>query len=146
MNNYWETNYKASQEGLVTFRYSMTPHSDFNPADAERFAIERTQPLIVLSSDNTVPSLSFLHLDSSNVLVTSMKPSKDGQAILLRLFNPGEKEEHVRLIWDRQKPEYVYMSSPFEEKGEKIQEDISLPAFGILTLRVEDFKGEMKPK
>ena len=77
----------------MTFQYSMTLHSDFNPADAERSAIERTQPLIVLPSNNSVPSLSFLHLDASTVLITSIKPSKDGQAILLRLFNPGEKEE-----------------------------------------------------
>ncbi|MCJ7582585.1 MAG: hypothetical protein MUP98_18885 [Candidatus Aminicenantes bacterium] len=139
MNNYWETNYKASQEGLVTFRYSMTPHSDFTPADAERFAIERTQPLIVLSSDNTAPSLSFLHLDSTNVIVTSMKPSRDGQAILLRLFNPGEKEENVSLIWGEQKPTSLYMSSPFEEKGQEIRGTLNIPAFGIITLRAENF-------
>jgi len=140
MNNYWETNYKASQEGPVTFRYSMTAHPDFNPADAERFAIERSQPLIVVSSDKTVPSLSFLQLDSSDVLVTSMKPSKDGQAILLRLYNPGEKTENVRLIWGWQKPASLYKSSPFEEKGQEIREALNVPAFGIITLRAENFK------
>ena len=139
MNNYWETNYKASQEGPVTFRYSLIKHSEFNAADAERFAIERTQPLLVVPSDNTVPLQSFLQLDSSTVLVTSMKPSKDGQAILLRLYNPGERTESARLIWGWQKPENLYMSSPFEEKGERVLEDLSLPAFGILTLRAERF-------
>ena len=146
MNNYWETNYKASQEGPVTFRYSMAPHRGFNPADAERFAIECTQPLIVLPADEFVPSSSFLKLDSSHVLVTSMKPSKDGEAILLRLYNPGEKTENVNLIWGWKKPASLYKSSPFEEKGKVISGDISLPAFGILTLRAEDFKGEKKLK
>lgn len=140
MNNYWETNYKASQEGQVTFRYSMAPHLEFNPADAERFAIERTQSLIVLPSDETVPSSSFLQLDSSKVLVTSIKPSKDGQAILLRLFNPGKKAERVRLIWNWKKPVSLYKSSPFEEKGQEILEILRIPAFGILTLRPENFK------
>ena len=140
MNNYWETNYKASQEGPVTFRYSMAPHTDFNPSDAERFAIERTQPLIVLPSDPTVPFTSFLKLDSSNVLITSMKPSKDGQAVLIRLYNPGTKEEKVHLIWGKQKPESLYMSSPNEEKGEELQKPLTIPAFGIKTLRAENFK------
>ena len=140
MNNYWETNYKASQEGPVTFRYSMAPHPDFNPADAERFAIERTQPLIILHADKTVPSSSFLQLDSTNVLMTSMKPSKDGQAVLLRLFNPGKKEESVRIIWGWQKPTSLYKSSPYEEKGQEIRETLRIPALGIITLRAENFK------
>jgi len=140
MNNYWETNYKASQEGPVTFRYAMTPHLEFNPADAERFAIERTQPLIILLSDKTVPSSSFLQLDSINVLVTSMKPSKDGQAVLIRLYNPGEKTESVHFIWGWKKPESLYKSSPFEEKGQEIRETFTVPAFGIITLRAENFK------
>ena len=135
MNNYWETNYKASQEGLVTFRYSITPHTVFNPADAERFAIERTQPLLVVRSDNTVPQQSFLQMNSPNVFVTSLKPSKDGKAILLRLYNPGEKAETVHLIWNRQKPASLYLSSPFEETGQEIRETLTLPAFGIITLR-----------
>jgi len=140
MNNYWETNYKASQEGPVTFRYSLTPHSNFDPVETERFAIERCQPLIVLPSDKIVPSSSFLQLDSSNVLVTSLKPSKDGQAILLRLYNPGVRTERLRFIWGKQKPESLYTSSPFEEKGKKITDTLRVPAFGILTLRAENFK------
>jgi hypothetical protein len=32
------------------------------------------------------------------------------------------------------------MSSPFEEKGEEIHETITVPAFGIKTLRAENFK------
>ncbi|MFC2166851.1 glycoside hydrolase family 38 C-terminal domain-containing protein [Acidobacteriota bacterium] len=140
MNNYWETNYKASQEGPVTFHYSMVPHAEFNPVEAERFAIERTQPLIVLAAGTTGPSPSFLQLDSSNVLVTLIKPSKDGQAILLRLYNPGESTESARLVWGKQKPESLYKSSPFEEKGQEIRETLSIPAFGIITLRAENFK------
>ena len=47
MNNYWETNYKASQEGMTTFRYSIMPHLQYDQAAAARFAIERSQPLLV---------------------------------------------------------------------------------------------------
>ena len=46
MNNYWETNYKASQEGMTTFRYSLLPHGPYDQAAAARFGIERSQPLV----------------------------------------------------------------------------------------------------
>ena len=28
MNNYWHTNYKADQEGIVNFKYALRPHAD----------------------------------------------------------------------------------------------------------------------
>ena len=43
MNNYWETNYKASQEGMTTFRYSIMPHRQFDQA-ARRPVRHRAQP------------------------------------------------------------------------------------------------------
>ncbi|NIN11431.1 MAG: glycosyl hydrolase family 38, partial [Gemmatimonadales bacterium] len=36
MNNYWETNYRAGQEGAHELRYSITPHLAFDEAAAER--------------------------------------------------------------------------------------------------------------
>ncbi|MFH1719900.1 MAG: glycoside hydrolase, partial [Planctomycetota bacterium] len=40
MNNYWETNYKAGQEGPTTFRYAIKPHRQFDPGEAARFGTE----------------------------------------------------------------------------------------------------------
>jgi len=47
MNNYWHTNYKASQDGKVTFNFYLHFHNAFDLADAQRFAAEVTQPLLV---------------------------------------------------------------------------------------------------
>jgi alpha-mannosidase len=46
MNNYWHTNYKATQEGKVTFNFYLRFHNAFDLAGAERFAAEATQPLL----------------------------------------------------------------------------------------------------
>jgi alpha-mannosidase len=50
MNNYWHTNYKADQEGPVTFTYSLLPHAEFRASDAAQFGIERRQPFIVAAA------------------------------------------------------------------------------------------------
>jgi hypothetical protein len=43
MNNYWETNYRAGQEGHVEFRYLLVPD-----VDPESAALAATRPLIVV--------------------------------------------------------------------------------------------------
>ncbi len=48
MNNYWMTNYKAYQEGEITFSYVLKPHKKYNFEDASRFSIENAQPLIIV--------------------------------------------------------------------------------------------------
>jgi hypothetical protein len=93
MNNYWHTNYKADQEGLVTFSYSILPHGAFDPVEATKFGIERRQPLLVSTADSsTTPSNSFFRISSSDVLVLSVKPIAE-HSFLLHLYNPsGEKQ------------------------------------------------------
>jgi alpha-mannosidase len=46
MNNYWETNYRAAQDGEVEFRYSLMAHGPFQEADAQRFGLEHARPLV----------------------------------------------------------------------------------------------------
>jgi alpha-mannosidase len=46
MNNYWHTNFKADQEGPVTFRYAIRPHGPWRAEDA-RLGEEVRRPLLV---------------------------------------------------------------------------------------------------
>ncbi len=141
MNNYWETNYKASQEGPTVFIYSILPHGLFNPAAAERFGIECSQPLVVANADLKNPRLkSFLKIEQTGVIVTSLKPSKDGKAIIIRLFNASGSPEQVKILWANKQPQNIFISSPFEDRAEKIKETVFIPAYGIITLFAEDFK------
>ncbi len=137
MNNYWETNYKASQEGPTTFRYSLRPHGPFDAAAAARFGIERSRPLVIVRADPAarLPK-SLLRVEPAEVIVTSLKPSIDGRALMLRLFNAGENPARARLIWIDRAPKRVSVSSPFEEPGEPVRQSIELPAKGIVTLRI----------
>jgi hypothetical protein len=46
LNNYWHTNFKADQEGPITFDLYLKMHGPFNLEDARRFGLEMTRPLI----------------------------------------------------------------------------------------------------
>ncbi len=104
MNNYWMTNFKASQGGSLVFRYAVCSRSGGRDAVlSTRFGCEARSPLIVqgLASGNrgVLPAegLSFLSLDQPNVLIQAVKPAEDGQGLVVRLREIAGRETNVRL-------------------------------------------------
>ncbi len=138
MNNYWETNYKASQNGMTLFRYSILPHRQFDQAAAARFAIGRSQPLIVRPANRDDAVLaSCLNVAGAGVLVTSLKPSDDGRALIVRLFNASDQPTTAQLKWPDTAPRQMTLSSPREETGKPLDAPITMPPLGIVTVRAE---------
>jgi len=137
MNNYWETNYKAGQEGPTTFRYSIKPHTRFDSGAAAQFGIECSQPLVVVPVDNNTPiQHSILSVKPAGVIVTAFKPSYDGKARIVRLFNAGERPEKARLIWAEPEPKTVWLSNLAEKELSRITGPIEISPYEIVTLRV----------
>jgi hypothetical protein len=138
MNNYWHTNYKADQDGISTFHYSVRPHAGFDPLQAYRFGIERNQPLIVRSVDRRTPKprVPFV-LESDAVTITSIKPSRDGRGFIVRLFNPTTTESPARILWRDRKTHRTYKTDFFHEKAAELRGVLSLGKFAIVTLWLE---------
>lgn len=135
MNNYWETNYKADNEGEFVFRYALRPHRQFDPAAATRFGIEQSQPLVVVPVAKDAPALrSMFSVEPPAVLLTSLKPSEDGKALMLRLWNAGDRPAKARVNWAAFQPKRVALSSPKEDEG-AAWSGTELPPLGIVTLR-----------
>jgi alpha-mannosidase len=139
MNNYWETNYKASQEGMTTFRYSLQPHGPFDAAAVARFSIERSQPLVAVPVARETPQVdSLLRLEGDGgVIVSSLKASRDGRAWMVRLFNTAAGSATAALKWRTPEPTAIVQSSPREEQGPPLIGPVTLPSLGILTIRAE---------
>ena len=137
MNNYWHTNYKADQQGPVSFTYSILPHAGFNAGDAARFGTERRQPLIAALVDASAPPRSsLLHLSSPSVLISSIKPTADGKSWLAYLYNPTHKEQKVTVLWNNGAAASIHSS----DAGERIlnrSHDVEVAAFGSAYVRVD---------
>lgn len=137
MNNYWETNYRAAQEGHVRFRYSIQPHKQFVPSDAEKFGVEQNSPLIAVSvSTGKKPFNSLFTINNNHVINTSVKPVGIGHGYLIKLFNAGGKPEEIEFMWDN-KPAAVFISNFDAEIIREAPEKISIPAYGIRIIRAE---------
>ncbi len=144
MNNYWETNYKAGQGGPVTLRYALRPHvagggaAAFDVTAAKRFGIERSQPLLVVPVDAARPAVdSLLGVSSRDVLVTSVKPSRDGTALMVRLFNASDRPCESEITVSSSPTALVFRSGVGEERGERINGSMTFPGWGVVSVRCE---------
>ncbi|UCG59631.1 MAG: hypothetical protein JSU70_08955, partial [Phycisphaerales bacterium] len=136
MNNYWETNYKASQQGATTFRYSIKPHGHFSSADASRFGTERSQPLVAVPVGRRTPVPgSLFTVEPVDVIVTALKPAEASDALIIRLFNAGGRPEKARIVWGQLKPTTLWLSTLAEEEISKMDRPIEMAPYEIVTLR-----------
>ena len=137
MNNHWETNYKAYQEGICTFKYALKPHnSPYNEKTAQQFARNVHQPLIAISADTSKPAVeSMLKVENKNVIITSIKPGRDAKALMVRLFNASETDQNIYLQWNH-KPKEMWISNPMEDKISKLTTPIQMMKHEIITLQV----------
>ncbi|HNY78167.1 MAG: polysaccharide lyase family protein [Sedimentisphaerales bacterium] len=137
MNNHWGTNYRAYQEGPTVFRFVLRPHRRRDPAEASRFATGFSQPLLAVRAQGVPPAKSLLTVEPSECLVTALKPSDDGRALIVRLFGATDRARSVNLKWGSVRPAAVYLSDTSERAGERVNGPIDVPAWGLVTVRTE---------
>ena len=130
MNNYWHTNYKADQEGPVTFNYSIAPHAAFSAFDAVKFGMERRQSLIAAFADrSSQPALASVpHLSSPEIIVSSLRPIAGGHGWLAYLYNPTAKSLKVNFLSEGL-PASLRSSDADGQLGDGMH-DFELAAFG----------------
>ncbi|HEV2478434.1 MAG TPA: hypothetical protein VGS79_02170 [Puia sp.] len=136
LNNHWETNYRAYQVGLITFRYALQPHGVYDPVTSTKLATAMAQPLIVAPASGTAPGTSKLELSSQRLVVLSLRPSLDGKAYMVTLYNPGGQAESTELRWAGAMGAASY-SNTGEDRLAPVTGAITVAAQDVVTVRVE---------
>ncbi|MEP7186134.1 MAG: hypothetical protein ABI767_09880 [Rhodanobacter sp.] len=137
MNNHWGTNYRAWQEGPVTFRYALRPHAGaLDGADASRFAIGLSQPLLAVAASTQPLPPPPLRIEPPEVLVQAIKPSDDGKAWIVHLFGASGEAKKATLHW-RDSVGATWLSNLAEEPTRKLDGPIDVAGWDLVILRVE---------
>ncbi|MCA9440565.1 MAG: hypothetical protein KC964_07150, partial [Candidatus Omnitrophica bacterium] len=138
MNNYWFTNYKADQEGPTIFRYAIQPHLMFDSADANQFGMERSQPLIAVRVPDDAPEApSFMRVNPTSTIVSSLKPTQDRKAWEARLYGASGMPEKVDLSFSGKKDWKVYRSDLNGGRSERLGNTFEILPYEMVTLRIE---------
>jgi alpha-mannosidase len=137
MNNYWLTNYKAWQRGMVVFHYVLEPHGPFSQAAATRFGVDSQQPLLTASIPPHVRALKPLFtVEPASVLVENCHPNPDGRSYSVRLFNAGRQSTTVHLAWAGGKTVQFARTGLFGSDPQVITGPITLASLDSMTLSV----------
>jgi hypothetical protein len=137
INNHWGTNYRAYQDGLIEFRYALRPHTGYDPAAASRFAIGLSQPLLSSARGQQSSRALKLRIDQQDVLLQECKRSADGRAWIVRLFGAAGENRKTSLTWTDDTPIKIWRSDLRELPLERIVTQVEVPAWELVTLRIE---------
>jgi len=105
MNNYWHTNYKASQDGDFTFRFAITSRPQADSTASAQFGWAVSNPLLAVpvEENGNAPlsgaAASLLEIAEPNVALVGAKQAEEGGALVLRLWELSGQATtaHVRL-------------------------------------------------
>ena len=137
MNNHWETNYRAYQEGVVEFRYALRAHAGYDAAAASRFAIGLSQLLVAKAANSEPPSEPLMRIEPSDVLAVSLKPTDDGDAWIVRLFGASGETREAKLRWLRPERVRFSLSDLSEDPIKQLDEEVIVEGWGVVTVRAD---------
>jgi len=99
LNNYWSTNFVASQEGDLEWRYTLTSTNDGSELFASQFGQDERVPLLGMvlppacSKEASLPGLSV----NPELRMISLKPSRDDKGLILQVREVSGKNEKLDL-------------------------------------------------
>ena len=92
LNNYWVTNFKASQSGELRWAYAITSSGDTSNAFATRFGHSHRTPFpsrVIFprkgGAESAPVARSLLDLGAANLLLADVRPTLDGKGIVLHI-------------------------------------------------------------
>jgi alpha-mannosidase len=152
-NNYWRTNYKASQSGDISFHYQMTSADSIPFDQAFRQGMSARQPLIVQRislQEFRSPNLPYdlpgggtlAQIGPDQIHLSTMKRARYAPGMILRLQETsgqnctakiGFPGKPILQAWMTDLLEYDLEPLPVEPNGNLL---VNVPAWGLATVRI----------
>jgi len=118
LNNYWDTNFRASQPGYIELHYFFRAHGGFDPVSTVIESRSRIIPLEIhpIINCQEEKTQKFFHLSNEEFQVLHVKKSEDERGIIFRLINRGNAETEGTLTIPSKKIKEAHVCSILEEK------------------------------
>jgi alpha-mannosidase len=154
MNNYWFTNYKASQGGEFTFRYFITSGATLDNAELSRFDASTRSPFIVyghfdklhvrldpINRRMPAPAGRFFRIESPNAQLVTLKQAEDENGYILRLKETAGTDGVARISSTVFRIQQAWLASGVEDNRKLLPVhqaivEVPLKAHRYATLRL----------
>jgi alpha-mannosidase len=143
-NNYWETNFRGSQPGLIQLHYAFMPQGSYDATAISLEAQLAANPVIIhpISECSTPSEGKFVEILTKGVKVTYVKESEDGKGKIIRLVNLLDKPVNAEIGLPSSKISSAWRCSTVEEKQKPLEVSgdvikIHLQPKEISSIRVE---------
>jgi hypothetical protein len=153
LNNYWHTNYKASQGGPISFRYRLFSGRAIGPSAAHRHGWELRRPLYAHRisfqdfrherlpySDPTGGTLA--RLDAQSTVISTIKGARWADGFIVRLQETAGANDTPVLSFPNRRVLRAWRCDLHERETEEIMPgddgtlSTTVPAWGMTTLRI----------
>ena len=150
LNNYWHTNYRASQGGELRFRYRLASAPEIGFAEAHRRGWEARRPLYgqrISYQDFREPRAPYLGLEgtlasveSETVVLSTLKAAADGRGFVARFQETAGRAGEATLRIPGRRIEQAWSTDLLErDRGPLTVDDgalaVDVPAWGLATVR-----------
>jgi alpha-mannosidase len=136
MNNLWHTNFRADQEGVVSFHYFIEAHEGaYDSYKANKQGLSNHQPFIVSAAAND-KGLPFI-INGKDIYVESIKMADDGKGIIAQIVSCGPDDSKVQITAKNKGALKIWTSNLSEERKSSLGDDFTIAAKGMITIRVE---------
>jgi len=138
MNNSWRTNYKASQEGVCSLRYTIVPF-DPDVRDFKKKGIEISQHLVASYSSKNESLASLFKLQGKHhIAISTIRPCDNGKSLLVRLNNTSRLVAHAAFEWGGIQPKRIFECDNEGKFRQKFSpSSFYMKPFETLTLKLE---------
>ncbi|MCC3377564.1 glycoside hydrolase family 38 C-terminal domain-containing protein [Cohnella sp. REN36] len=149
-NNYWDTNFRASQPGAISLTYVVTPFSGpFRSEEQHRLGVEASHPVQLFPAYNCSEAAggTLLDVSGAGVAAVYVKPAADGDGLIIRLQDTRGVPERASgaVAYELRLPGSAiagaWRANALEENGASLEvKDAavrgSLEAGGLATVRI----------
>lgn len=149
-NNYWFTNFPASQEGELQFGFALTSrrHGDDAVSAAHRFGVEACRPLAIVYRPEGQPGslpadqAGLVEISPASTMITGMSWARQTDAVIVRLREFDGKPTKAKVVfrapWAVQSAEQVnLLEGPLRPLPVKDgQVELKLKPFEMVTIRL----------
>lgn len=117
MNNYWDTNFWASQPGRIHLRYELSTFDRFDPMEAYRSGIAAANPVAINAAVNCdrEEEGQWYRQSSGTIVMQYMKPAENGSGFILMLRNIGNGQSEYVFTGIEHEVSAAFFVNPLEE-------------------------------